>query len=84
MNLISKSFCTVTLLTAGHSHLISADRRTFIRHINYSSVYIIHTDSHLLKKKLHYQRTLGRCYEVADPLCSQIQNNVHLGLGEYH
>jgi len=84
MNLISKPFCAVTLLAAGHSHLTSAVKSIFIRHIKYSNVYIIHTDSHLLKKKLHYQRTLGRCYVVADPLCSQTQNNVHLGLGEYH
>jgi len=84
MDLISKPFCTVILLTAGHSRLLSAVTSIFIRYMKYSNVYIIHTDSHLLKKKLHYQRTLGRCYVVADPLCSQTRNNVHLGLGEYH
>lgn len=31
MDLISKPFCTVTLLTAGHSHLISSVKSIFIR-----------------------------------------------------
>ena len=51
MDLISKPFCTVTLLTAGYSHLVSAVKSIFIRHIKYSNIYIIHNTHRLTLAK---------------------------------